>query len=272
MLKLILHRINKFFAGIFPFAIKVEGKWIYYDSLDRLAAVLLWKFNLLEKHELKLFQSFLKPGMVILDIGANMGIYSILATKVLNGSGQIIAFEPDKQHFETISKSINKNKIQNIVLYNKAVGNKEQYLSLKIDPLNSGNYQLRRQKSEGPETNLEELVEVVSLDYFLKDIPQIDLVKMDIQGFEYFALQGMKELIQKNDQCIIFCEYWPKGLNENMVTPFEFIELIASFKLMIFIFDKNINKLTKISAEELINMDNSISYKNIILSKKELIT
>lgn len=269
MLKIFLLNLNRIFAKIFPFAVNVKGIKIYYDSFDRFIAIILWKFNILEKYELIIFKKLLKSEMIFVDIGANMGIYSFTASKVLEKNGKIIAFEADLNHSKTIEKTIKKNNITNITLYNKAVGNIDDKLTLKLDPFNSGNYKVQI-KNENTQVNngFEQFVEVVYLDKFLKDIPKIDLVKMDVQGFEYFVLDGMKSIIKNNPKCIIFCEYWYEGLKDNNIKPDDFVNLILELELKIFTINKVNLNLEKISSNDILNIKSS--YLNIILSKQDL--
>ncbi|MEP7266908.1 MAG: FkbM family methyltransferase [Saprospiraceae bacterium] len=263
----VLNSINLLFAKIFPGYVTIRGSKVYYSSFDRFLAVFLWKFGWLEGFEMSFFHSFLKPGMILLDIGANMGVYSLTASIKVGSEGKIISFEPDKINLSSFTKSIQKNGFKNIVIHPFAVSDKSGEIFLSRDPYNSGNHQIRKVMSNASGIS----IQAIALDEFLKDEKKIDIIKIDIQGAEYFAFKGMKQIILDNPQLIIFAEFWQKGLKNMGVEPLKYLELLKSYGLVIYKIDKKNKKLKEISIGEIMNNSNYDQiFLNIILTRNEL--
>ena len=159
-----------------------------------------------EELETELVRKNLKEGDTFLDIGAGIGYYTVIASKIVGDKGKVIAFEPDPQYFKFIQKNLKENKCDNVVLFQKAVlnrtGKTKFYLYDKIgrnraEEVNyflSGKFKVR--------DCIE--VETIRLDELLDE--RIDFIKMDIEGGQYLALEGMKNLINKNPQVKIITE------------------------------------------------------------------
>ena len=246
----LLLTLNKSFARIFSFPVIIKGVKVYFNSADRFLAAMLWKTGRLEGFEMELFSRFVKPRITMLDIGANMGVYSLTSSNVIGDKGKIIAFEPDKDHVKTFTKSIKANGFENIKLYPFAVSDKNETLVFHADTFNSGNNQVAKEN----ENNKNELhVQAVCLDDFLKDMPTVDLIKMDIQGAEYFAFIGMKTLLERNPDVVVFAEYWKKGLEKMNVNPADYINLLASFHFNFYKIDNDSRQVKQIHTSDILN-------------------
>lgn len=186
----------------------------------------------------------LKPDLHFLDIGANLGYYSLLVASHCP-QAKIYSFEPDKNNFHLFTTSIIYNQFQNqIQSYPLAVSNENK--TIVISNLgNQANYGARftgntaqelRAYVHGENPYYEEIA-AVCLDDFLPDIP-IDIVKIDIEGYEPFALQGMLNLLKKN-RPIIFAEFAPSNLKFfGQVAPQEFLEFFTNLDYTINLIDR----------------------------------
>lgn len=159
-----------------------------------------------EEFETELIRKNLKSGDTFLDIGAGIGYHTISASKIVGGEGRVISFEPDPNYFKLLQKNAKENGCNNITLFQKAVSNRNGetrlYLYDKVgrNRIEEVNYFL---------ADFEVLdclkIESVRLDDFLGD-GKINFIKMDIEGSEYLALEGMKSLIKKNPEVKIIAE------------------------------------------------------------------
>jgi FkbM family methyltransferase len=266
-MKNILQSINKFFAVLFPFHVIIRGVKVYYNSMDRMVAAYLWKFGWLEGYEMSLFHSCLKPGQIMLDIGANMGVYSLTASNIIGDAGKIIAFEPDDDNFKVLKKNILKNEFKNIDPVPYAVSDKEETIFFETHSLNSGNHQIRKEKTEHGQTS----IQAICLDNFLPENQKVDIIKIDIQGAEFYAFLGMKKLLSNNPNVIIFSEYWTTGLRNLGIEPSLYINLLKSFDFYIYKIDNKNRKLIKLSYDEIKNNpEYEKNYLNFILTKGDL--
>lgn len=256
--------LNKLFADFFPFYVKIKDVKVYYNSLDRFLACILWKAGLLEGYEMNLFITKLKEGDVVLDIGANMGVYSLLSSQRVGPNGKILAFEPDKDNFQCLAKSIEKNKFKNIIVYPFAVSNKEETIYFQKNAFNSGNHQIRKEKTADNQAS----IKAVCLDDFLKEEPKIDVIKIDIQGAEFFAFEGLKDIINRFPNIVIFAEYWADGLKKMGVKPGDYLDLLKSLDLNIFMIDGKNSKLIPLNYDDIINNKSyEKDYLNFVLTK-----
>lgn len=186
----------------------------------------------------------LNPCLIFLDIGANLGYYSLLVASQCP-QAKIYSFEPDRKNFNLFTTSIIYNQFQNqINSYHLAVSNENK--TIVISNLgNQANYGARftgntaqelRAYVHGENPYYEE-IPAVRLDDFLPNI-QVDLVKIDIEGYEPFALKGMVNLLKK-DRPIIFAEFAPSNLKFfGKIEPQEFLEFFTNLEYTINLIDK----------------------------------
>lgn len=204
---------------------KIFGKYKFcYLENDRYIGqrIALEKY---EPYETQLILRQAKIGDTIVDVGANIGYYTVLLADKVGKNGKVYAFEPDKTNFEILVKNIKENNLENVVAINAAVGKKEGELKLHKSEENFGDHKLYEDKPTLPSLNPpsqnatdghrnggkdylnEELVKIIKLDDYLKDT-KVDLIKIDTQGWEPEVIDGAKELIKKNKP-IMFLEYSP---------------------------------------------------------------
>ena len=181
--------------------VKIFGKYIFYylDSDKYIGQRLaLEKY---EPYETELILRQTKVGNTIIDVGANIGYYTVLLADKVGNTGKIYAFEPDKINFEILKKNVEANNLKNVEIINAAVGSKAGKLKLHKSKENLGDHKLY-----GNDKEIEE-VKIVKLDDFLKN-KKIDLMKVDTQGWEPEVIEGAKKIISKNKP-IMFLEYSP---------------------------------------------------------------
>lgn len=164
--------------------------------------------GVLDPDHLSLMKEKMKDSDNFLDIGANIGQYSLFASKILK-KGKVFAFEPIKDIFNQFESSIERNKMKNINAFNLACGNKDDVLEIKKIKGNAGESTFLNVDIIENKYNdiLVEEVKVVKLDEFLKD-EKVDFVKIDVEGFEYEVLLGMQGII-KNYKPKILIEFSP---------------------------------------------------------------
>jgi FkbM family methyltransferase len=169
-------------------------------------------------HEAEQFiRSKLKAGDTFLDIGANVGFYSLLASSIVGERGRVIAIEPNPKTFGRLKETIAANAITNVLPLNLALGRERGRLDLFIDP-QSGNDTATMVTHVG-RTSVK--VEVHSLDEIAiaHQIPSIDYLKIDVDGFEPDVFAGAKRLLGEGKIKFIqteFCDYW---LRRNASSP-----------------------------------------------------
>lgn len=178
------------------------------DDCPFLSRVLM-QGRLFEPYETLLIRREIRPGDVVLDIGANIGYYTIQLGRLVGPLGKVIAFEPDVDNFQLLEQNVRANGFTNIELVNAAVADWCGRSPLHRSPNNPGDHRLFN-----PEETRDTVdVEVTTLDaFFQRRDRRVDFIKMDIQGAELHAIHGARGVIAANPFLKLICEFWPGGL------------------------------------------------------------
>jgi FkbM family methyltransferase len=181
----------------------------------------------------KLFKEIIKKGDTVIDLGANIGYFTLLASKLVGANGKVFAFEPAPKNFEYLIKNIELNDYKNIVAIQKAVSNHNGKTKLYLSPYDSGHHTINRSDGieayrlgrAGDVVSID--IETVTLDDYLKDKGyKVDVMKIDIEGAEPLAFDGMRKTLSKNQNIKIFLEFFPLLIEKMGNSPKEFIELL----------------------------------------------
>ena len=207
--------------------IDAQRSKMYVDSRDIGVTPFLLEWGFYEKYETALFKRLVKKGMAVVDIGANVGYYTLLAARLVGDEGKVFAFEPDLYNYNLLCKNIEVNRYRNVIPVQKAVSSKSGETKLFLDKSNLGGHSLS-------EANVDKsasiTVEVTSLDDYFKNTDcKIDVIKMDVQGSEMDVLEGMTNTINQNDNLKIITEFWPMGLRNSGSSPIAFLNKLIEY-------------------------------------------
>lgn len=198
----------------------------------------LFTSGCVEPNEFAFFNTYLKPGMTFFDLGANMGLYTVLAAKRVGEKGLVVALEPSTREFARLSKNVELNKFKNVHLLNIAASNSMGTATLHISDENEpGHNTLGVFIYPGVQEVKLENVRLDTIDNIVRDlqIKHVDAIKMDIEGHEFFALQGMTATLKKHHP-ILLTEISVEALQKQGCTPqpiFSFMREL-NYKAMIF--------------------------------------
>jgi FkbM family methyltransferase len=192
-------------------------KWKIYPLLVRL-----WPRMAIFLHEPESTRAFwdaITPGMLVVDGGANMGGYSLLASRRAGAEGRIFAFEPDPDNFARLLKQV--RHLANVQPVRKAIAATSGESMLFLDSFHAGHTLVDGRVGEHGIS-----VDITSLDDFVRDyaLPGLDVVKLDIEGAELLAIDGMQNLLRSARRPVILCEVHPP------ITPEEFISKMNEFR------------------------------------------
>ena len=199
--------------------------------------------NFKDKSEIALLKKWVRPGDCVIDIGANIGFYSSLFSRLVGSRGSVHAFEPDKQNFKHLRDIV--AGLRNVKINMLAVSDLN-------GPINI--YTSKESNTDHRSYFFEEYDEFYKsrstrLDDYIKGRFKVDLIKMDIQGAEYSALRGMSKTLGNNHDIILLMEYWPEGLKRQGVT----IDTVTAYfkKLGMRIYVIGENGLKKLGSREI---------------------
>jgi FkbM family methyltransferase len=206
--------------------VNVLGHTMYLHRHDSVVSPSLWQWGLFEPFETELILSLTGKGDTVLDIGANIGYYTLLLARKVGPTGQVYAFEPDEENFALLKRNVEVNGYTNVVLEKKAVADRTGPATLFLSPENRGDHQTYASAAEGDRQQV--AIETVCLDEYgpLRD-RTVDLIKMDIQGAEARAVAGMTGLLRNNPHCRLITEFWPHGLRNAGSDPRAYLEALG---------------------------------------------
>lgn len=220
--------LNFLLRNLKPAIVAVDGNRIFLDRDDSMRLSILGVY---EPWTIKCFQERIKEGEIVLDIGAHIGYYTLMAAKRVGNRGKVYAFEPNKDNFALLTKNARINGYKNVIPINKAVTNSTKKSRLFLSPVSTGMHSLIDLDNNSKNTVIVNSVSVD--DFFGKNPPRVSVIKLDIEGGEYKAIEGMKGLLQKSKHLSLFTEFSPFSIKKSKKTPQEFLNLLQScgFKL-----------------------------------------
>lgn len=144
----------------------------------------------------------LRPGDHVFDIGANIGMLSLLAAKLVGPEGRVDAFEPNPGTCERLERTIERNGITNILLHEYGLGDRDERLTLSVPRVSSGEATLTESPYEADQLDPIQ-VEVRRGDPVVEELGPPDLVKIDVEGFECRVIDGMQDCLRRHKPIVI---------------------------------------------------------------------
>lgn len=140
------------------------------------------------------FARIITPGMTVMDVGANLGYYTLLLGDAVGPSGHVIAIEPIPQTIELLKKTIGLNGMAGWVqlVSAAAAGPGTSAVAMYVPENEPKNAAINAMPLEGAIQ-----VPAVSVDELTRDLPRLDLVKIDAEGAERVIIDGMRETIER---------------------------------------------------------------------------
>ncbi len=192
-----------------------------------------------EPNEFSVLTTILKPGMVVLDVGANLGLYSLFASRLVGREGKVIALEPSSREFEQLTSNLDLNGLSNVRAVRAAASDREGEIELLVAvALHSGH---NTTGGFGYETALDhrERVPAITLDRLVtcEKLSRVDLIKIDIEGGELAALRGASETLARFHP-ILLIEVADRSLRHQRASSAQLLDLICRHGYRLFAFSE----------------------------------
>jgi len=168
-----------------------------------------------------IFKSLVREGMTVIDVGAHVGYYTLLAARLVGSGGRVYAFEADPATCELLRRNIALNRYRNIVVFNCAVSNFKGRAHLFMNRATSSGASRWNRIYQLGENDRGIPVPSTTLDDFLRSEgnPPVHLVKIDVDGGEMRVLDGMIDLLGRERPPRLIMEFYPEGLRASGVDP-----------------------------------------------------
>ncbi len=205
-----------------------------------------------EPHVASVLKGVLKPGSVFVDLGANIGYFSLMASTIVGPTGRVISFEPNVKNLELFYASIVENGMTNIVALPLAASYSTQIL--RLQSFGSNGFL----EAPKPGQTRVQYIQAVVLDEILISVPRIDALKMDIEGFEPLALRGMLKIIEKHKPALV-TEFSPWHIEHRCgLQPHEYLEQLAAIGYGLSIIETTGNVVSEKSPSEIMKYWSSL--------------
>jgi len=220
--------------------------------VDELDCLVLSKNGYYELLITELIKNEVSSGDIVLDIGANIGYYTLIFSKLVGNRGMVYAIEPEPKNLELLYENIKMNSRNNIKVIPKAISDKDKLTRLYLHPQNIGDHRLY---DSGDQRNYVE-VESITLNYYFNYMimdRHVDFIKMDIQGSEFNAFIGMSKIIRANPSLKLITEYSPSMIEKSGADPKDFLLMLKDSNFEIYNIDEVENKIYRVRISELLD-------------------
>lgn len=195
------------------------------------------------QNDINLLRQFLTEGSSFLDLGANIGWYTIIGSMLVGPTGFVHAFEPDDRNMNMLKSNIDINKLTNVYTYKCAVLDEDKTINFYSNPENYGDHSIAsstyqrcfqvNQDFANPHVIHGRSVDSIFQDE-IEEFTNVGLIKIDIQGCEGPALRGMKRMLHYHRPPILL-EYSPAHIYAADSSPFEIFAFIENHKYTPFV-------------------------------------
>ncbi len=245
----------------------IDGLTLHVNPDDRVITAAVIQAGYYEPLLTKLLLENVRAGDTVIDIGANIGYYTVLAAKKVGPRGRVIAFEPEPQAFSFLKRNAEVNRFTNIVAEQKAVSNASGIVKLYIARENLGDHRIF--PSEPGRQAIE--VQAVALDDYLPDGDPVHFIKIDTQGAEGLIFEGMQRTLRRHKNVRVALEFWPYGLEMAGSSGARLLNQIHALGFSMQDVNEGEGKVRAVTAGELLKkytVENK-EYTNLLLTRAE---
>jgi FkbM family methyltransferase len=211
-------------------------------------------FGEFEQVNLDVFEVLAQHSRLIVDAGANIGVYACVGGTRLPDSGRVVAFEPVPDTVEYLKRNVQANGLADkVVVHTSAVGAKESTLVINLHP--GGNTVHTAAPALPGSTNLKTVTTpMVTLDgvFLADDADTPDLMKIDVEGYDGFVLEGARELIEQA-RPTLFVEFLPENLHACGYPPERMLDMIFDWYPHVYALDQICGRVVTCSKEFLLS-------------------
>ena len=207
-------------------------------------------------------KKLIKTNSTVIDIGANIGYWSNLLASI-DKNLKVISFEPEPSNLKLLRENININSFnERINIIPKALSNQKGKFNLYLSDDNAGDHRMYAEENNRKYVE----VEVSIGDEEIKD-DNISFIKIDVQGYEYKVMTGMKEVLNKNKDISILTEFWPYGIRRAGDNPEEYINMMYELGFKSYLISEINKEFSEVNIKEIMNKAQGEKHVDLIFTK-----
>ncbi len=242
--RFLIYVVLEWYASIYTLRLKkkpgvivkdIQGSRMYLDVRDKGVSRELALMGIREELFTRVLEGALREGDCVLDIGANIGYYSLMEARIVGPRGKVYAIEPVPHNMKLLEDSVRLNNYDNIETFRLAIGQTDSVAKMYLSdhPNWSSFYPPRKIMGKID-------IPISSVDSFLKGKRLPDLIRMDVEGYEYEIIIGMSGLLRSGVPLRMFIEFHPDIMGRQRASSFLSILKQHGFQLRKVILEPNI--------------------------------
>jgi FkbM family methyltransferase len=231
-------------------SIKIQDHTMFLDKNDNLGLSINPIYG---ESDTEFVKKIIKKNDIILDIGANIGYYTLIFAKLVGDLGKVFSFEPESENFKILKKNVEINGYNNVILEQKIVSNTNGKSTLYVSE-KAGSHRIYK-----PDNYVESLeIECISMDNYIEknNIKKINFIKIDVEGAELNVLQGIQKILDSNENIILFTEFSPNQIKSCGLEPTDMINFLINNKFKIYFTQIKNHKTTFLDFEKIYSLNN----------------
>jgi FkbM family methyltransferase len=212
----------------------------------------------------------LRAGNVFVDIGANVGYFTTLASRLVGPRGKVIAFEPDPDSCALLRANLRRNGARNAVVFSDALGAEDRAGQLYLSKSNFGDHRV----AAGGEDRQSVPISIRRFDTVCDglELSKIDFIKIDVQGYEPQVFEGMGGCLERLQVRTILMEFWPYGIRYAGDSPEKLIDRLVNDGYVIHELNdcgdaRRVEPREMLDRVEAMNAEQPLTFANLILRK-----
>ena len=228
-----------------------------------------------EPRETQFLLDTLRPGDTFVDVGANIGYFSLLASRRVGPTGTVLAFEPEAGNYALLEANCRLNHCGNIRTFRAALGEENASGTLYLNELNRGDHSLypAEQGRTGQDISIVNGARLIMASH-----PRVDCIKIDTQGAECDVVRGLQPLIAASAPgLVMIIEFSPMHLRNAGTSGRTLLDLLAGFDWRMYLMDEEADGLLPVTAHQVRSLNditeqdpNSEGFFNLILAGRPI--
>lgn len=220
--------------------VDIDGLHVHLDRADVSVSVPV-QSGIYEQHLISFFKDYLREGMHVIDAGANIGLYTLLAAQLVGPSGKVWAFEPNSENCRLLLASVGHNKLTNVSLHPVALGSERGYAHFTSALGSNGGIVEESQRIlSHPSCRI---VPTARLDDF--QIERVDFLKMDVEGAEGLLVNGSRDLLERC-RPVVATEFSEMLIPISGMTAAQFLDFFRARNYTVFVVDRSSRRLVPV--------------------------
>ncbi len=233
---------------------------LWLNRADTLVTPSIAEHGMYEAHVTALLLRLLRPGMTFVDVGANIGYFSVLASKLVGPEGLVIAVEPGPNNVSLLRANLWRNGCGNAVVLPIAAYDHRGHVQLVLNPQGgAGNWV---QPGDVPAPSV--LVPCAPLDELLEGI-HVDVLKTDAEGSDVVAIRGMEQTIRRSTGITVVAEFWTQAYGGLGEKPEEVLGYYSGLGLQTGLL-RDTGEVEPYGDEALLALNGSVPFVNIVMA------